>query len=265
MFVDSHCHLNYPEFSEDLDEVIKRAHDKGVGKMVSICTRLSEVEDIRKIACQYENIFCTVGVHPHEATAHKTAHKEESLNVKARLVEWAKEKKVVGIGETGLDYYYQHSDRQDQQEIFKEHIEAALDTDLPLIIHTRDAEEDTIRMLTELGRDKVRGVIHCFTGTAWLAKASLELGLYISLSGILTFKNSQALRDIARTLPLDRLLIETDAPYLAPHPYRGKRNEPSYVTETAKVLAQIKNISYEEVGFITTQNFHDLFTKVGHQ
>lgn len=255
MLVDSHCHLDFPDFSDERDEVVRRARDAGVGVCLTIGTTLEKFPQVCAIAEQYENIWCSVGIHPHEA-------EKELLDDKARLIQHTNHSKVVGIGETGLDYFYEHSPRQEQQRNFIAHIVAARETGLPLIVHSRDADDDTIRILEdEMGKGAFTGLIHCFTGTQRLADATLALGLSISVSGIATFKKSEALRDVLKSVPLNRLMVETDAPYLAPMPHRGKRNEPSFVTHTASVLAAIKNVSAEEIAIITSDNFFRLFTK----
>ncbi|MEZ5691223.1 MAG: TatD family hydrolase [Rickettsiales bacterium] len=259
MLIDSHCHLNFPEFKDDIGAVIARARDAGVGVMQTICTKMSEFEDVYAIAEKYENIFCSVGVHPHESGKQEIASIQD-------IIEKTSCKKVIGIGETGLDYYYEYSDRQAQKTSFINHIEAARASGLPLIVHTRDAEEDTINILkNEISKGYFKFLIHCFTSTKQLADISVELGGYISISGIITFKNAQAIRDAIIDVPLDRLLIETDSPFLAPVPHRGKRNEPSYVARVNKVLAEIRGISEEECAKITTENFFRLFDKAYFQ
>lgn len=255
--IDSHCHLDYEPLSNDLRGTLKRAHDRGVKGFLTICTELSKIPLLTTIAESHEDVFATLGVHPHEAQ--KTLPEKELFKV---LVQGATHPKMVGFGETGLDYYYTHSPKTDQLSAFKAHIEAALACDLPLIVHTRDAEQDTIDCLKTIGQGKARGVIHCFSGSAWLRDQALELGFYIAASGILTFKKAQGIRDILKDVPLDRLLVETDSPYLAPEPYRGKPNEPSFIVETAKVLAHLKEISFDELCMQTTQNFLKLFSKV---
>lgn len=253
--VDSHCHLNFKDFSLDLEEVIERARSSGVGVMQTICTKMSEFEEIYAIAAAHPNIYCSVGVHPHEAGKGAIVTVEE-------LVEKASRPKVIGLGETGLDYYYEHSPRKEQQESFRHHIAAARQTGLPVIIHTRDAEEDTLAILEEeMKRGTFKGLIHCFTSSKHLADKCIELGFYISLSGILTFKKAMDLQDAVRGLPLERLLVETDAPYLAPLPHRGKRNEPSFIIYTNRMLAELKNIDEENCAEQTTHNFFDLFSK----
>lgn len=256
MLIDSHVNLHAPAFDEDREAVIDRARAAGVGRMLTICDRIDRFEAAHAIAISHDDIFATVGAHPHEAKDHAGLTPEA-------LVELAQRPKVVGIGETGLDYYYEHSPRQPQQENFRFHVAAARLTGLPVIVHTRDADDDTIDILRdEMGKGAFTGLIHCFTGTQKLADAALELGLYISVSGIATFKNSGVLRDVIKTVPLDRLLVETDAPFLAPVPHRGKTNEPAFVVHTAKMLAELKGVSPEELAATTTDNFFRLFSKV---
>ena len=247
MLVDSHCHL---------DAVVDRARKAGIGRMVTISTRVKRHDQIMAIARRYEDVFCSVGTHPHNA--------KEELNVTTGdLVSRSRDPKVVAIGEAGLDYHYDKSPRDAQEQGFRAHIAAARETGLPLVIHSRDADDDMARILEEeTGKGAFPAVLHCFTGGRDLAMHAIALGHYVSFTGILTFKNSQGLRDIAAELPPDRILIETDAPYLAPGPYRGKRNEPAYVTETAKVLAQTRGVSESEIATQTTDNFFRLFSKV---
>ena len=255
MLVDSHCHLDFPDFAPELDAVVARAKTAGVGTCVSIGTTLAKFPAVLAVAERFDNVWCSVGVHPHEAQI-------ERLRDPAPLIARAQHPKVVGIGETGHDYHYEHSPRDVQQLNFRSHIAAAREMNLPLIVHTREAEEDTIGILREaMGQGAVRGLIHCFTGTRYLAEAALELGFFISVSGIATFKKSEALREVLEGVPLDRLLVETDAPFLAPLPHRGKRNEPAFVTHTATILAQLKGVSFEELARTTTANFFSLFTK----
>ena len=255
MLVDSHCHLDFPEFAPELEAVVARAADAGVGTCVSIGTTLAKFPRVLAIAEQFANVYCSVGIHPHEAKA-------EPLTDATPLLERARHEKVVGIGETGLDYYYEHSPREAQIANFRAHIAAARELGLPLIVHTRDAEDDTIAILREeMARAPFRGLIHCFTGTRRLAEAAVELGLHISASGIMTFKNSAELRAVLKDVPLDRLLVETDAPFLAPVPHRGKRNEPAFVAHTAAALAELKGISADELAAATTDNFFSLFTR----
>ena len=259
MLIDSHCHLDYLEAEEDLDAVVGRARDVGVTALVTICTKLSEFDKVHGIARRYSGVSCSVGVHPHEAGKEGQAGPE-------RLLELAAAPEVVGIGETGLDYYYEHSPRDAQQRSFRAHIAAARVSGLPLIVHTRDADADTIAILQEESRaGAFAGVIHCFTAGPELARAALELGFYISVSGIVTFKKAEALRETLRQVPLERLLVETDAPYLAPVPRRGKRNEPAYVVHTAAALAALKSVDEDEIKSITARNFYALFAKAEQQ
>jgi len=254
--VDSHCHLDFRDFEGELDDVVARARDAGIGTMVTICTHLSRFEGVRAIAERYENIWCSAGVHPHEADA-----EGEAATVEA-LVSLAADPLVVGIGETGLDYYYEHSSRERQQASFRNHIAAARETGLPLIVHTRDADEDTAEiLLEEYRKGPFKGLIHCFSTSSFMAEKAIEIGFSISLSGIITFKAAESLRETVRALPLDRLLIETDAPYLAPVPKRGKRNEPSFVAHTGALLAELKQVGMEELARATTDNFFRLFDK----
>jgi TatD DNase family protein len=256
MLVDSHCHLDFPDYAGDVDGVVGRARAAGVGVCLSIGTELSRFPGVRAVAEKFPDVWCSVGVHPHEA-------EKELLSDAAPLLAETRHPKVVGIGETGLDYFYEHSPRTEQIANFRAHIAAARQSGLPLIVHTRDADDDTIAILEdEMGKGAFTGLIHCFTGTQRLADASLALGLYISVSGIATFKNSQALRDVILTVPLDRLLVETDAPFLAPVPHRGKTNEPAFVVHTARMLAALKNVGEAELAAATTENFFRLFRKV---
>jgi TatD DNase family protein len=255
MLVDSHCHLDYLESDEDLDQVVARARRAGVGTLVTICTKLSEFGRVRAIAGRFEGVYCSVGVHPHEAEA-------EGQGDPARLIELADHPEVVGIGETGLDFYYEHSPRAAQERSFRAHIAAARQTGLPLIVHARDADDDTVRVLRqEQASGPFAGVIHCFTAGPALAEAALELGFYISIAGVLTFKKADELRATVARVPLDRLLVETDSPYLAPVPKRGKRNEPAFVVHTAEKLAELKEIPAGQLAEATSANFHRLFHK----
>ena len=256
MLVDSHCHLDFPDFAAELDAVVARARTAGIGRMVTISTRVRRHTQILAIAEKFPDVFCSVGTHPH--------YTHEELDIGAdKLIEIARHPKVVAIGEAGLDYHYDNSPREAQEQGFRAHIAAARKTGLPLVIHAREADADMARMLKEeTGQGAFPAVLHCFTGGRDLAFAAVELGHYVSFTGILTFKNSQALRDIAAALPADRILVETDAPYLAPLPFRGKRNEPAYVVETAKVLAETRGVSPEEIARQTTDNFFRLFNKV---
>lgn len=256
VLVDSHCHLDFPDFAAEVDQVVTRAHDAGIGLMVTISTKISEFDRILALAERFPNVYCSVGIHPHEAAT-------EPETDAARLVELAKHPKVVGIGETGLDYYYEHSPREPQQRCFRAHIAAARETGLPLIVHTREADDDTANILSEeMEKGAFTGLLHCFTSSEKLAMHALGLGFYISLSGILTFKSAAELQVTASHVPLDRLLVETDAPYLTPVPKRGKRNEPSFVVHTAAKLAEIKSILPEELALQTSENFLALFRRV---
>jgi len=255
MLVDSHCHLDFPEFALELADVVARANAAGVGTCVSIGTTLAGFPRVREVAEQFADVFCSVGIHPHDA-------EKEPLDNAKSLIERARHTKVVGIGETGLDYYYGHSPREAQIGNFRAHIAAARETGLPLIVHTRDAQEDTIGILREeMSNGAFTGLIHCFTGTQRLADAALDLGLFISASGIMTFKKSDALRDVLETVPLECLLVETDSPYLAPMPHRGRRNEPAFVTHTAQKLAELKGVDATALADVTTGNFFRLFTR----
>lgn len=256
MLVDSHCHLDFPDFASELDAVVDRARAAGVRRMVTISTRVRKLDGLLAIAERYEDVFCSVGTHPH--------HAHEELDISAAdLVVMADNIKIVAIGEAGLDYFYDNSPREAQAQGFRAHIAAARETQLPLVIHSREADDDMARILEdEMGKGAFPAVLHCFTGGRALAMKAIELGLYVSFTGILTFKKSDALRAIAAELPADRILVETDAPYLAPGKMRGKRNEPSFVVETAKVLAEIRTVSLEQIAEQTTQNFFRLFSKV---
>lgn len=258
--VDSHCHLDFPDFEDELDDIVDRARDAGVGTFVTICTHLSRFERVRAVAERYDGVWCTVGVHPHEADAEGRAATVEAL------AERAAGPLVVGIGETGLDFYYEHSGREAQVASFRSHIAAARVTGLPLIVHTRDADDETIRILhEEFASGPFTGVIHCFSTSRELAEKAMEIGMYISLSGIVTFKAAGALREIVRDVPLDRLLVETDAPYLAPVPKRGRRNEPAFIAHTAEAVAALKGLEAAELAQITSDNFFRLFNKVAQK
>jgi TatD DNase family protein len=258
MLIDSHCHLDYPKLAEDRAGVVERAREAGVARMVNIGTTRNGFDRVRQTAEEFDDVYCSVGVHPHHV------HEEGEMLSAEDIVKLAKHPKVVGIGETGLDYFYNHGPREMQHDSFRQHIRAGIAADLPIIIHSRDAEEDTAKLLREegTGQGKPKGVLHCFSSRRILAEEALALGFYISLSGILTFKKSQELRDITRDVPLDRLLVETDSPFLAPEPYRGKICEPAYVANTAKVLAEIKGVTPEEIAQQTTENFFRLFNKM---
>lgn len=256
MLVDSHCHLDFPDFAGERDAIVARAREAGVGTILTISTRLATFDLVREIAERYDALYCTVGVHPHEAD------REDDAADAARLAKLARHPKVIGIGETGLDYYYEHSVRARQQAAFRAHLAAARETGLPVVVHTRDADRDVMALLREeAGKGGVSGLLHCFAASRELAECALELGFYISFSGIVTFKKAEPVRAVAREVPLDRLLVETDAPYLAPVPYRGKRNEPAYVVHTAAVVAAERGLPVEALAEATTDNFFRLFAK----
>lgn len=253
MLVDSHCHLDFEAFALDREDVITRAHEAGIGAMLTICTQLNDMPNIAALAETSERIFCSAGVHPHEAEAH------DGLTAET-LAEQALAAKAVALGETGLDYYYNHSDKEAQKRCLAIHLEVARSLDLPLIIHSRSADDDMAAILRrEAGG--VKGVMHCFTSGMELAQAALEAGFYISFSGILTFRNASEVRAVAENTPIERLLVETDAPYLAPEPHRGKRNEPAFVVHTAEKLAEVKEVSKEDLIKATGDNFFNLFAK----
>jgi TatD DNase family protein len=256
MLVDSHCHLDFPDFGDEVDDVVARARRAGVGCMVTICTGLSRFDRTLALVERYPDVYAAAGIHPHDA------EKEGDVTVE-RLCEVARHPKIVGIGETGLDYFYDNSPRDRQQASFRTHIRAARQAGLPLVVHTREADEDTIGILKEEGAGErpLRGVLHCFSGGRRLAEEAIGFGFYLSLSGILTFKAAEELRAIIRDMPLDRLLVETDAPYLAPVPKRGKRNEPAFVIHTAAKLAEVKGLSPAALAERTTANFLALFNK----
>ncbi|MDQ2954517.1 MAG: TatD family hydrolase [Pseudomonadota bacterium] len=256
MLVDSHCHLDFPDFADDLDGVIARARAQDVERIVTISTRVGRHADLLAIAERFPEVFCSIGTHPHNA-------KEELDITAAELIAHTRHPKVVAIGEAGLDYHYEHSPRDAQERSFRTHIAAARETALPLVIHSRSADDDTARILEEeMGKGAFPAVLHCFTGGPELAMRAIKLGFCISFTGILTFKKSDELRAIAAGLPPDRFFVETDAPYLAPGPHRGKRNEPAFVVETAKTLAQARGVAYDEIVRQTTDNFFRLFRKV---
>ena len=256
MLVDSHCHLDFPDFAEEIDDVVGRAVAAGVTRMVSICTQPSNYDRVRAIAERFEPVYFAAGMHPLHA------HEEPDPGLE-EIELWAEHPKMVGVGECGLDYHYQRETEARQKESFLLQIEAARRTGLPLIIHARAADEDMIEILT---REHAAGgfdcVMHCFSSGPALAERALELGFYLSMSGVATFKKSDEIRTIFRAAPLERILVETDAPYLAPPPYRGKRNEPAYVAKTAEVGAQVFEMTPDEFGRATTANFHRLFSKV---
>ncbi|MBI1777566.1 MAG: TatD family hydrolase [Proteobacteria bacterium] len=256
MLVDSHCHLDFPELYAELDQVIARARAAGVGRMVTISTKVTEFDRIIAIAERFPEVYCSVGIHPHEAGS------EPAVDA-ARLVALARHPKVVGIGETGLDFYYEHSPRDAQERSFRAHAAAARETGLPLIVHSRDADAETAGILAdEQSKGAFTGLLHCFSSGRELAEKAVELGFYISLAGIVTFKKAENLRDTVRGVPLDRLLVETDAPYLAPVPLRGQRNEPAFVVHTAATVAGLKGLGSAEFAKASTENFFRVFARV---
>ncbi|MBV8916853.1 TatD family hydrolase [Bradyrhizobium sp.] len=256
MLVDSHCHLDFPDFAPDLDSIVARAAEAGIGRIVTISTRVRRLSELIAIAEKYDDVYCSVGTHPH--------HADEEDGIPAdELAELTRHPKVVALGEAGLDYFYDNGSPEAQARGFRAHIAAARATGLPLVIHTREADEDCGRILEEeAARGAFRAVLHCYTGGRELAMKAIALGLSISFTGILTFKKSEALRALAAELPADRIMVETDAPYLAPGKFRGKRNEPAYVVEVARVLAEARGVSLDEIARQTTENFFRLFSKV---
>lgn len=258
MLVDSHCHLDFEELAKDLDGVVARARAAGVGCMQTIGVSKPEFPKVRAIAEAYDDVFFSLAVHPHDA------EKEGQDVTVEELIELSRHPKAIGIGETGLDYFYDHSPREAQQRNFRQHIRAAMATRMPLIIHTRDAEADTIAILREERQGHegdLTGVLHCFSSAREMAEYGLEIGFYVSFSGMITFKKSENIREIAKDIPMDRLLVETDAPFLAPIPYRGKTCEPAHVVQVAQCLAEVKGVSFEEIARVTTENFYRLFPK----
>jgi TatD DNase family protein len=256
MVIDSHCHLDFPDFSDDLDGIVSRAAAAGVERMVTISTRVRRLPELLAIAERFDNVYCSVGTHPHHAD-------EEDGIAPDELIELTSHPKVVALGEAGLDYFYDNGSPQAQARGFRAHIAAARATGLPLVIHTREADEDCGRILQEeMAKGSFRAVLHCYTGGRELAMKAITLGLSIGFTGILTFKKSDSLRALAAELPADRILVETDSPYLAPGKFRGKRNEPAYVVEVARVLAETRGVSLAEIARQTTDNFFRLFSKV---
>jgi TatD DNase family protein len=254
--IDSHCHLDFPDFAEEIEAVVERARAAGVERLVTISTRVAQGAKLVALAECFDDVYFTIGTHPHQAV-------EESETDTAAIRAFAAHRKCVGIGEAGLDYHYDYAPRDIAAKVFRAQIGLARALDLPLVIHARDADADIAAILKEeMGQGAFRAVLHCFTSSAELARTGLQLGLYVSFSGVLTFKNSQSLRDIARDVPMDRLLVETDAPFLAPVPHRGRRNEPSYVVETARVLAQIKGVDDATLASTTRANTLRLFSKM---
>jgi len=256
MLVDSHCHLDFPDFAGELPALMERASRAGVERMVTICTRIRKFDQVLAVTEAFDNVWCSVGTHPHYA------HEELDVTLK-ELLKLTGHPKVVAIGEAGLDYHYRREYAQEQASGLRMHCAVARETGLPLVIHARDADEDMISILEdEMGKGAFPALLHCFSSGRELAMRGVELGLYVSFSGILTFGRSDALRSIAKELPEDRLLVETDAPYLAPTPHRGKRNEPAYTAHTANVLAQVRGVDQARIAAITSENFHRLFSKV---
>ncbi|MGH1371525.1 MAG: TatD family hydrolase [Cellvibrionaceae bacterium] len=256
MLVDSHCHLDrlkLDKYDGDLTKALQAARDADVGKMLCVGISLENREAVTGLAEKFDDVVASVGVHPLDV--------ESGLATEAQLIEWGKHEKVVALGESGLDYYYSDESKDVQQESFAVHLRAAAEAKLPVIVHTRDARQDTLDLIAEHGCQESAGVLHCFTESWEMAKAAMDMNYYVSISGIVTFKNADALRDVARKMPLDRLLVETDSPYLAPVPFRGKSNEPAFVREVAKFVADLKGISYDKLCEITGDNFHRLFSK----
>ena len=250
--IDSHCHLDHSPLFDDIDNVIKRSKEVGIEKLLTICTTIKSFEKIKLLIKQDDIIFGTFGIHPHEA-------KNDKVNSDTIIKEVKNNDKIIGIGETGLDFYYNHSDKDDQITSFEEHIKASLELNIPLIVHSRNAEKDTLEIFSKYKNTNLKILMHCFTGSKEFAENLLSFGAYFSASGILTFKNSLELQETFKSIPLNRILIETDSPYLAPVPNRGKQNEPSYVNFTAQKLADIKNISNLDLIKNTTSNFNNLF------
>jgi TatD DNase family protein len=256
MLIDSHCHLDFPDFANELDAVVARARAAGIDRLVTISTRVRRQAALLAITERFPDVYSSIGTHPHYA------HEEADVSL-AELVAATRAEKVVAIGEAGLDYHYDNSPRETQERGFRTHIGAARETGLPLVIHSREADDDTARILEEeMGKGAFAAVLHCFTGGRELARRAVALGHFVSFTGILTFKNSEELRALAAELPADRILVETDAPYLAPGKYRGKRNEPAFVVETAKVLAEVRSVSFDTIAGESTANFYRLFARV---
>lgn len=255
MLVDSHCHLNYKGLVEDVDQVVERGRAAGIGTFLTINTRLSEYDDIITLTERFQDVYGTVGIHPHEA--------ENEAGVTAEsLIERSRHPRIIGLGETGLDYFYDNAPHDAQKASFRAHLEAGQKTGLPLVVHTRNAEDDTLQIMTEaLERGPYKAVIHCFTGSRGFMEKMVDLGFYISISGIVTFKKAQDLQETARHIPADRLLVETDAPFLAPVPHRGKICEPAYVADTARFISDLRDMPFDNLSRLTTENFFRLFSK----
>ena len=257
MLVDSHCHLDFPEFAPDLEAVIGRAGEAGVGTLLTISTRLDKFDGVRAVAERFANVYCTAGIHPHEA-------KDAPEGASEALLRLACHPKVIGFGETGLDFHYEHSPRDLQERAFRAHIAASRAAGLPLVVHAREADRDVLRILREeYHQGAFSGLLHCFSSGRELAEGAIEIGFYVSFSGIVTFKKAEEVRAVAKAVPLDRILVETDAPYLAPHPNRGKRNEPAFTALTAAKLAEDRGEAFAEFAAATTDNFFRLFAKAG--
>lgn len=259
MWIDSHCHLNHTNTEKTADDLVNEAKEAGVDGILTICCRISEeMDELRSITAAHDNVWCSVGTHPHDAS--KDAEKAISADEIVKIAQ--SDDKIIGIGESGLDYYYNYATPEDQQSSFRKHIQACIAADLPLIVHARDADDDIIRIIREEGQGtNLTGVMHCFSSSRQLAEDALDFGFYISFSGIVTFKKSTELQDIAKDVPLDRILVETDAPFLAPTPYRGKTNEPAYVVHTGSFLAELLNLDQETIANHSKQNFFTLFDK----
>ena len=254
MIIDSHCHLDFQNIYEQLDDVVKRAETNNVNLLLTICTTLNSFEKIKLIIKKYKNIYGTFGIHPHETAKNTIVNTDYILKIKKNY------NKVIGIGETGLDFYYQHSDKDIQKKAFIEHIDAASELNIPIVVHSRNAEKETFKILeSKMKNSNLKVLIHCFTGSKEFARNLLNIGCYISVSGIITFKNSLQLADVVSYIPLEKLLVETDSPYLSPMPLRGQSNEPSFILHTVKKLAQIKNVTVETVNSYTTNNFKKIF------
>ncbi len=255
MLIDSHCHLNMSDFAKDLDEIIANAKNNQINGLLTICTQLDELKELKLISKKDKNIWYSGGIHPNNVKAHVRAQLDIISN-------YASDKKFIAIGETGLDYFYENPKKEMQKNSFIKHINIARELDLPIIVHTRDADRDTIDILkNQYKMGKFKGVIHCFSATEELAMEALDINFYISVSGIVTFKNAESIRNTIKKIPLNKLLVETDAPYLAPVPNRGKRNEPAFVKHTAEFLSVLKNVSYDKIASQTTENFFNLFSK----
>ncbi len=255
MLIDSHCHLNMSDFSNDLDSILSNANQNQIDGFLTICTDLKELEELKELSTKYNNIWYSGGVHPNNI-------KNFFTNELEKIVNFAADNKLIGIGETGLDYFYDEPKVEMQKDSFIKHINIARNLDIPIIVHTRDADFDTINILkSEYKKGSFRGVIHCFTASEELAMEALKINFYISVSGIITFKNAEGIRKTIKKVPMNRLLVETDAPYLAPAPNRGKRNEPAFVRDTAKFLSELKGVSFQDLANQTTQNFYNLFNK----